>query len=238
MPDDQVPPHLPSVRPTKPTWPALSQRLKALLANDADEAFQRITTDPAMLAECKANWSALTEAARAPAGEEGVMRVVVARFPVFPQPERSEGEWRVWWAAYTDALEDLPEEALEAGMREYLRQPDAEFMPKPGKLRELARQATTQTARAAGIAARCAAYTPPDLTRGHPPTEPPKLQRMPTAEERKREVVLAQDVCRQLSATAAKGEPPPRQWTVPPTDEHGVTQAMRDAMVRRQELDQ
>jgi hypothetical protein len=208
------------------------------LAIDADEAFQRITRDEGMLAECKRTWGALADAARAPAGEKGVMRVIATRFPVFPQPDRSEGEWLVWWDAYTDALEDLPEEALEAGMREYLRQPDAEFLPKPGKLRELARQATTATARAAGIAARCAAYTPPDFSRAHPPTEAPKLQRMPTADERKRDVVLAEDVCRQLSETAAKGRPPDRQWFVPITDEHGVTQAMREAMARRQELDQ
>lgn len=178
---------------------------------DPDEAFSRIVREPGMLAECKANWQAMSEAARAPALREGVMRVIASRFPIFPQPERSEGEWRAWWAVYVEALGDLPEESLELAMRAYVREPDAEFLPKPGKLRDLARQATTPSARAAGIAARCAAYEPP-RARMERAVQPPVLKPTPTPEERSREVEAARDVMRQLDATSAKFRGKPYEW--------------------------
>lgn len=188
-----------------------------------------------MLAECKQVWESLSHAARAPAGEEGVTRVVASRFPLFPQPERSPAEWSAWWSAYFDALEDLPEEALDLGMREYLRQPDAEFLPKPGRLRELARQASTPTATAAALASRCAAYTPARADHGaysRGDLKPP-YHRMPTAEERKREVAAARETCRQLAESAAKRQRPAYVFGVPSTDEHGISQAMREHLAQR-----
>lgn len=82
---------------------------------------------PAMIAE-----------ARHPAGHAGVRDVIGRRLALFPQPQRSDGEWAAWWADYCDTLADLPHGALEAGMQAWVKQIDAEFMPKPGKLRELA----------------------------------------------------------------------------------------------------
>jgi hypothetical protein len=231
MPDDLTRSLPQSASPTKPTWPDLSPALRALLlAADDGQTWGRIVNSPALVEECRRVWEPLGRAATAPAGEEGVIRVIAKRFPVFPQPERSPGEWDAWWSNYFDALEDLPEEALEAGMRAYLREPDAEFLPKPGRLRELARQSTTPTAKAAGLAARCAAYTPPTADHGTSHIIDCGPRRMPTADERKREVAAARETCQRLAETASKQQAPPRQWFTPKTDETGLTETMRAHM--------
>ncbi len=66
------------------------------------------------------------------------MAAVSPLFAVFPPPQRSEAEWATWWAAYFEDLGFLPLEALKDAVREFRRQGDAEFFPKPGKLRDLA----------------------------------------------------------------------------------------------------
>ena len=70
-------------------------------------------------------------------------RVVGRRLAIFPAMEMSDGEWAAWWGDYVGTLGDLPEAAIELGMRAYIREPKAEFMPKPGRLRELARGCVT-----------------------------------------------------------------------------------------------
>ena len=73
-------------------------------------------------------------------------RVVGRRLATFPAMEMSDGEWAAWWSDYVDALGDLTEASLEAGMRAYVRDPKADWMAKPGRLRELAQGATTAAA--------------------------------------------------------------------------------------------
>lgn len=94
--------------------------------------------DQAGEAELRERFAAMQQIAAAPSGKPGVMAALAPRFGIFPQPERSEGEWRVWWADYTDALGDLPAIMIDDAMRAYIRQPDAEFFPKAGPLRALA----------------------------------------------------------------------------------------------------
>lgn len=60
------------------------------------------------------------------------------RFPMYPQPSRSEEEWEAWWADYLDCLSDVPLACLEAAMRAWVARPHSQFMPKPGELRDLA----------------------------------------------------------------------------------------------------
>jgi hypothetical protein len=103
----------------------------------ADLAIEALTTDPALHAEVKAALPALKARAQ-PCGAEAVVRLVGKLFAVFPQPDRSEAEWAAFWEAYTEDLGGIPLEALEAAVRDYRRKPDAEFLPKPGPLRELA----------------------------------------------------------------------------------------------------
>lgn len=81
---------------------------------------------------------ALREEALRAATAEQIKSVIAARFALFPPPQRNDQEWASWWADYFDALSDLTPFAVEAGMAAWVRTPDAEFMCKPGKLRELA----------------------------------------------------------------------------------------------------
>lgn len=96
---------------------------------------------PALVAEARAALPALQSLASWPAGDHGVKLVIGKRFAIYPQPVRLDGEWTAWWAEYFTVLSDTPLAALEAGMRAYVALPDSEFMPKPGRLRELARKA-------------------------------------------------------------------------------------------------
>jgi hypothetical protein len=89
-----------------------------------------------------------------------IAQVLSQRFALFPQPDRSEGEWGAWWADYNSALEDMCPAAIEAGMAEYVRQPDSEFFPKPGKLRELAQKVPNRMARAVQAAERAPTLPP------------------------------------------------------------------------------
>lgn len=117
----------------------LSGGLTSLLHSepDASRAAQRIANTPLMLAEAQDAYPAYHAAVKAPSGLDGVRRVIGSRFALFPQPQRDDAEFAAWWADYIDALEDVPEHALEAGMRVWIKR-GGQFMPKPGELRELA----------------------------------------------------------------------------------------------------
>lgn len=81
---------------------------------------------------------ALKAEALRPATHDQIKAVISTRFALFPQPQRNAQEWAAWWADYFDALDGLTPFAVEAGMAAWVRSADAEFMCKPGKLRELA----------------------------------------------------------------------------------------------------
>jgi hypothetical protein len=120
--------------------PDLGPDLSALLDSAAspDAAMRGILASPALIAEARAVLPALRHVATAKAGVDGVRKVIARRFATYPQPQRNEEEWAYWWADYIDTLADLSLASLEAGMRQYVADPSSEFMPKPGRLRELA----------------------------------------------------------------------------------------------------
>jgi hypothetical protein len=174
---------------------------------------------PDLRNELRAMMPQLRDAAIGPAGKEGVTAIIGRRFVLFPQRERSEGEWLAWWADYHAALEDLPSEAIEAGMQAWVKQPDVEFLPKPGKLRELAQQTRTKAAatyeRARGL------LVDQRLLVG--PGEPER--REPTPEERAAIHRMAKETI------AALTKPPsakPHIFPPAKTDETGLTAAMRE----------
>lgn len=107
-------------------------------AASPDQAARDIAGYMALREEARAALPALKAVAEQKAGEDGVRAVIGRRFALYPQPERDEGEWASWWADYFDALTDVPLACLEAAMRAWVQKPDAQFMPKPGELRDLA----------------------------------------------------------------------------------------------------
>jgi hypothetical protein len=123
--------------------PELSKGLSLLLSHGSPgEAAEQIAADPALFAECRDNLPAIQaacEAALIPAGEANVAKAIGSRMAVYPQPDRSDDEWVAWWSCYYDALADLPAKSIEAAMLDWIRSP-AQFLPKPGELRELARK--------------------------------------------------------------------------------------------------
>lgn len=125
----------------------LSQGLSELLdsAGSPDQAANEIARYMAFREEARAVLPALRAVAEHKAGEDGVRAVVGRRFALYPQPERDDGEWASWWADYYDALADVPLACLEAAMRAHVVKPTAQFLPKPGELRDLAFRTPSKT---------------------------------------------------------------------------------------------
>lgn len=74
-----------------------------------------------------------------PATHDEIKSIIGSRFATFPQPQRDEGEAAAFFADYFDALDGLSASMIEAGMAAHVKDPDAEFLPKPGRLAHLAR---------------------------------------------------------------------------------------------------
>ena len=130
------------------------------------------------MAEARQAMPALRAEALRPATHDQIKAVISTRFALFPQPQRNSQEWAAWWADYFDALDGLTPFAVEAGMAAWVRSADAEFMCKPGKLRELATTVPNDN-RWAKAHKRAADATREPL----PPPEPPKPIDRPPPEE-------------------------------------------------------
>jgi hypothetical protein len=166
-----------------------------------------------MLAEARRALPALKADAERPAGKAGVARVIGRRLSTYPPREMSEGAWAAWWADYHDACGDIPEGALEAGMKAWIKAPESDFLPKPGRLRSLALNASTPAA-VAYERAKAAVSEPA------PPEDKPRASKEAVAK------MLAEyraAVAKRPDAKPAVREPPP-----PPTDESGLTPIMRE----------
>ena len=120
--------------------PVLTSQLTSWLLAEPSEhkAREVIAASPLLRQEAQAAIPALRAAAMAPATVEQIKATISQRFALFPQPQRNDLEWAAWWADYIDALSGLSAPAVEAGMAAWVKSPDAEWMCKPGKLRELA----------------------------------------------------------------------------------------------------
>jgi hypothetical protein len=172
---------------------------------------------------------ALRDAALEPATEAQVRAIIGQRFALFQQPERTDGEWAAWWAAYFDALSDLTPFAIEAGMAAWVKRPEAEFMCKPGKLRELATTVPNDNRWAkAHRRAQKATYVPP-------PPEPVQIEdrsHRPTAEEIAAEMAKFHAIMADkdpLAKIHAKRRPSPQGRV----DQGGVTAEMRALLAER-----
>lgn len=201
----------------------MSEALTSLLdsPDGSPEAIQReIASTPALLEEARAVLPQLRAVAEQKAGREGVKAVIGKRFALYPQPPRSEGESAAWWADYYDVLEDVPLASLEAAMRAYVADPKSEFMPKPGRLRELA---FTTPSRSLGryYRAKRAVQMAEEAALPAPERADPSLVRQMVEEFNAR--CAARRATPELPSIAGK------------PDAGGLTPQMREAMARRAE---
>ncbi len=201
--------------------PALSPELTALLDGTPD-GVEWIAQNPALLAEAEARLPALHHTATAKAGREGVKAVIGRRFALYPQPQRSDGEWAAWWSDYFDVLEDVALASLEAAMRAHVADPESEFMPKPGRLRELAFLTPCRSLqRYQRAKAAVALANAPQRLAGPPPEDSAKVREM-----------LAEFQAKSMPREASKPVLPSISGK---PDEGGLTPQMRDLMERRRQ---
>jgi hypothetical protein len=202
----------------------MSEALTSLLdsVESPDDCARQIADAPGLLAEAKSALPALKAVAQAKAGTDGVKAVIGRRLVTYPQPQRTDGETAAWWADYYDVLEDVSLASLEAGMRAYVAMPDSEFMPKPGRLRELA------------FSAPCRAYT-----RYYRATRAIQLAEMPelTGDAEPNPRANPEEVKAMLAEFEAKTAAGAKKFEMPSiagkVDERGITPQMRELMVRR-----
>lgn len=202
----------------------LSPELTRLLDDSAgspDALVGQIVHTPALLSEVRAVLPALHAVATAKAGREGVKAVIGKRLALYPQPQRSEGEWDAWWSDYFDVLADVALASLEAGMRAYVADPKSEFMPKPGKLRELAERSPCRALGRYYRAKRAVQIADEPVQIQGPPVDPEEIKQ-----------VLADFQAR--STAGAKKPELPSIAGIP--DEGGITPLMRQVIERRAEM--
>lgn len=213
---------LPSDPNAKPTLPELSPALKRLL-----DGGNLHDLTPTLQAEARSALPRVEEIARRPAGEAGVRAVVGRRFALYPQADRSDAEWAAWWEDYYDALADLPMVALEAAMAAYVRDPASEFLPKPGKLRDLAMRQPNQTMELHDRLRVLANYRRPEPSNAVYEIPAPQL----------RNVESDRAKIREMMADFRRPERAPQRRDFPAThgrvDAGGITPELRAIMERR-----
>lgn len=183
----------------------------------------------ALREEAKAALPVLKAAAMQVAGEEGVKEVIGRRFALFQPPARSDAEWAMWWTDYIETLANVPWAALEAAMAAYVADPSSEFMPKPGKLLELARTTPNKAVRAFDRASKAVAYHQQVAA-----LPPPSERRLPTDEERAQVINMLGHYKRTMAQRDLDApKPPPLPSIAGKADERGITPTMRDLLARQ-----
>ncbi len=188
MTQDLVP-HPEPTTSGKITSGVVSPRLRELLeaqSGSEDAAIEEIVGSPVLLDLAKSALPILKAQAAQPAGEEGVKAVVGARFVTYPQPQRSETEWALWWGDWVTVCGDVSWVALEAGMQAWVKLADSEFLPKPGRLRELGRTVANPATAAWWLALRAVKLAEERAARAQPSVAPPlaQIRKMPTDADR------------------------------------------------------
>lgn len=190
-----------------------------------ERAVREIATNPVLRAEAERVLPVLADNAKRPAGAGGVGRVIGKRMALFPVnlPEEAMAEW---WSDYFDALADLPESALEAGMRAHIKA-GGQFMPKPGELRQLALTTENRAVRALERARAAIEWQPP---RQFDPVAAPQItpriiRDEPTAEDKARVRQMFADYSSRVEAQKKPAENPFKVKAN--VDERGLTAEMR-----------
>lgn len=199
--------------------------MKRLLTAADPAAAARIAAAGPLRRECEAAFAELEHDARDQAGEGGVRSVIGRRFALYPQPDRTEGEWAEWWASYVDTLSDVPYAALESGMLAWVADKASEFLPKPGVLRDLTLRSEYPAGR---VYARAKAAMA--LPSGPPETPPP-----PPAD--KAAVAAMMEEFRASSAKVRAAQAAKLSPTLPPVHakvgQDGISEELLDALARQ-----
>lgn len=206
-------------------------RLKCWLLDERSDhkAIETIRGSAILSDLARAAVSDLRAAALRPATHDEIKTIIGQRFELFPQPKRDAGQWAAWWADYIDALSGLTAPAVEAGMAAWVKSPDAEWLCKPGKLRELA--TTVPNTNKWLRAHRLAVAATVEPIRDHEKPITPARERQ-SAEE---VAALMADFNAKMKAKA----PPPvsRTRSIPPpcapVDERGVSEEMRALLAKQ-----
>lgn len=119
----------------------MSRPLSCWLLDETSDAkaIEVIAKSDILRSEATMAMPALRAAAQRPATPDEIRTIIGSRFPTYPQAKRTEGEAAAFWADYFDALDGLTPAMIEAGMAAHVRDPKSEFLPKPGRLAELAK---------------------------------------------------------------------------------------------------
>lgn len=215
----------------------LSSPLRFWLLDETSDhqAISTIARSEILSREAEAAIPELRKAALRHATEAEIKRVIESRFELFPQPKRTPEQWAFWWAEYIDALNDLTPYQIESGMAAWVRSPEAEFMCKPGKLRELA-QAGYSNNKWVKAVRRAEHATAPrgGGSEAKQPTLPTPNEERPSAEEIKALMADFHAVMKEkdpLAKIAEKRRPPPCARV----DETGVSAEMRALLERQRE---
>lgn len=218
----------------RPTWPELSRRLHWLLvsARDVEKPVNIILASPDLVRETIHNLDSLRELATDPAGREGVCEIISRRFALYPQPERSEGEWALWWADYLEALEAVPYVVLEQAMQAHIRGERCQFLPKPGEL--LAQMKFIVSSELVAYARAKAVADAPSATVHKVPEDPATraalIEASRAAVRKMAKDFLDQCKAREVAREAAR---PKLQPAFVYTDEGGLTPQMRASIMAR-----
>lgn len=197
-----------------------------------ETACRLIGSSPEMLAEVREKLPEIRDHATRPAGDEGVKRVVGPRLAIFPPGQRVDGEWDAWWSDYFLVLRGVPETALEAGMVAWLKNPDSQFMPKPGALLALAKSTINGASRAYERAKAALEWQPPrdyEIRQIEAPT--PRGIDEPTAKDKERVKAMMAEFMAKRPEKPIDTRPMP----IPPNvDGVGISAEMRALMQRRE----
>lgn len=132
-----------ALTPTRQTALTLSKRISPGLMRRLQNAEQTwadasadLAADPGAVAELKEAWPAI-EAAMEPCGGQAVVEALAPLMALYGVPRRSEAEAKAFWGFYIRTLEEVPLQALNEAIGDYVADARSEWFPKPGPLKEI-----------------------------------------------------------------------------------------------------
>lgn len=137
----------------RPTYVGLSLGVSDLLHSSATiQGGALAIIEAGRVEELRAAVPRMRDQARKPSGPEGVDDAIRPWFATYPQPERDDDDWVAFWGGYVIVVGHMSTASLRGAMATWAKRPDAQFLPKPGQLLELAQNTPTPAARLAGHA--------------------------------------------------------------------------------------